>query len=204
LPDYFSGKFFMKKFSVIVLSILFVGCKKEINQPAPVPSPPNMMYTDLGNLAVRFGQHKSINLNGDNTLDLLFSTMLVGDPVLRRDRRQYFVNADFDVFLLTNPQEQTPGLSKGTLIETADHAGYNWFNASSIVLTEKIVEESGPAYWEGNWKNADHKNLPVQIRKNNLRYNGWVEASFNMNTEELILHRAAIATEAGKTVLAGY
>jgi len=43
------------------------------------------------------------------------------------------------------------------------------------MLAEKIIEEAGPDHWEGNWKNASHKHLAIQLRKGDLRYNGWVE-----------------------------
>ena len=194
----------MKKIFVSLLPVFLIACNKEISSPPAPPVYPTMHYTDLGNVSIKFGQQKVINLDGDNTIDLLFSTVLVGDPVLRRDRRQYYVNAGFDVFLLTNNLEQTPILNSGDGITKNDQTGYNWFNASSVLLAEKIIEETGPDHWEGNWKNADHKYIPVQVRKNNLRYNGWVEASFRTVSEELVLHRAAIATEAGKTVKAGY
>jgi hypothetical protein len=193
----------MKKILVLLLPVLLIACEKEICfRPLP-PGNPQMRYTNLGNASVNFTRHESVNLDGDNVVDLLFSTMLVGDPVLRRDRRQYYVNAEFNVFLLTNNQEQTPVLNYGDAITINDHPGYHWFNASSVLLAEKIVEETGASHWEGNWKNANHKFIPVQLRKNNLRYNGWVEASFKTGTEELILHRAAVATEAGKTAIAG-
>jgi hypothetical protein len=193
----------MKKILLLLFPVLLISCEKEINNKPLPPAHPQMKYTDLGNVSVKFGQHKAINLNGDNITDLFFTTMLVGDPVLRRDRKQYYVNADFDTFILTNDEEQIPVLNNGDAITINDHTGYNWFNASSVVLAEKIIEETGPDHWEGNWKNADHKYLPVQVRKNNLRYNGWIEASFKTGSEELVLHRAAIATEAGKDIKAG-
>ncbi|HEY6505531.1 MAG TPA: hypothetical protein VIZ28_16265 [Chitinophagaceae bacterium] len=189
---------------ILFLVLAFTACNKKeiIIQPPPQP-PPQMRYTNLDNIAVKFGQHKILDIDGNNTPDLLFSTILVGDPVLRRDRRQYYVNAAFDVFSLVNGQEQTPALNSGDAITLNDHPGFNWFNASSVVLAEKIIEETGPDHWEGNWKNADHKFIPVQVRKNDLRYNGWVEASFKTDTGELVLHRAAISIEAGKTIKAG-
>jgi hypothetical protein len=200
----FPENYFMKKFLVLLLPVLFIACQKEtVVKPAPVPHPA-MHYTDLGNVSIKFGQQKAVNIDGDGVNDLLFSTMLVGDPILRRDRRQYYVNAAFHVFLLTNVQEQAPVLNNGDAITISNPSGYNWFNSSSVVLAEKIIEETGPEDWEGSWKDVDHKYLPVQIRKNDLRYNGWVEISFKTNTEEMILHRSAIATEAGKTVMAGH
>jgi len=90
------------------------------------------------------------------------------------DKRRYFVTASFDVFSLVNEQEETPALNKEDAITISNPPGFNWYNASSLVLAEKFIEETGPAHWEGNWKNADHKYLPVQVRKNNFRHNGWV------------------------------
>lgn len=197
--------YFMKKIFLFLLPVLLVtACddKEIIVQPPPQSHPP-MKYTSLNNVAIKFGQQKSLDIDGDHTVDLLFSSILVGDPILRRDRRQYYVNAAFNVYSLVNGQEQTPRLESGDPILVVDHPGFNWFNASSIMLAEKIIEETGPAHWEGNWKDAAHGYMPVQIRKNDLVYNGWVEMSFNTNTEELILHRAAICSEAGKNIKAG-
>ncbi|MEI9910200.1 MAG: hypothetical protein WDO71_11255 [Bacteroidota bacterium] len=194
----------MKKIVVFLLPVLLIiACNDKEIVIQPLPTHPQMKYTDMNNLSIQFGQHKTLNMDGDHTDDLLFSTMLVGDPIFRVDKRKYFVSAAFDVFLLINGGEETPALNAGDAITIQNHPGYNWFNANSPVLAEKIIEENGPDHWEGNWKNADHKYLPVQVRKNNLRYNGWVELSFNTGSGELILHRAAISLEAGKTVKAG-
>lgn len=195
----------MKKYLLLLLPVLIMACEKKNRPVQPTPAPhPQMQYTNLNNVSIKFGQLQMLNLDGDNVMDLLFSTLLVGDPVLKRDRRQYFVSASFDMFLLTNINEQTPLFNNGDKITIADPAGHNWFNASSVLLAEKIIEETGPDHWEGNWKNASHKYLGVQLRKGDLRYNGWVELSFKTDTEELILHRAAIAKEPGKTITVGF
>jgi hypothetical protein len=191
---------------VILLSVSLAACQKEIVYTRPIlPEPhPEMVYTDLGNVSVKFGKQKAVDIDGDNAIDLLFSTMLVGDPILRRDKRQYYVNAFFDVFLLTNDHEETPALNYRDAITIGNHTTFNWYNASSVVVAEKIIEQTGPVHWEGNWKNADHKYLAVQLRKADLLYTGWVEASFKADTEELILHRAAIAVKPGKNIKAGF
>lgn len=190
----------MKKIFILLLPVLFfTACDdKEITAPHP-----EMRYTELNNVPVKFGQHKSLDLDGDNMQDLLFSTVLIGDPIARVDKRRYFVNGAFDAFSLVNAGEETPPLHNGDAITISNPPGFNWYNASSLMLAEKIIEETGPDHWEGNWKNTDHKFLPVQLRKNQLRYNGWVEISFKMDAEEVILHRAAIAKEPGKDVIAG-
>lgn len=201
---YFSENYFMKKFWILLLPVLlFNACsEKDIIDP-PAGTHPQMRYTDLDNVSVKFGQQKALNIDGDNTIDLLFSTALVADPIARVDKRRYYVNASFDVFSLVNEQEETPVLNKNEVIAINNHSGFTWYNASSLVLAEKIIEETGPDHWEGNWKNADHKYFAVQVRKNDLRYNGWVEVSFKMDAGELILHRAGVAIEAGKNIKAG-
>ncbi len=194
----------MKKIWILLLPVLlFNACSEKNIIDPPGGTHPQMRYTDLGNLSVKFGQQKALNIDGDNTIDLLFSTALVADPIARVDKRRYYVNASFDVFSLVNEQEETPVLNKNEVIAINNHPGFNWYNASSIVLAEKIIEENGPDHWEGNWKNADHKYFAVQVRKNDLRYNGWVEVSFKMDTGELVLHRAGVAVEAEKNIKAG-
>ena len=194
----------MKKILVLAIPVLLIAsCKKENTNQSPPSSQPEMRYTDLKNVTIKSGQQKSLDINGDNSIDLLFSTILVGDPLFRRDKRRYYANASFDVFSLVNEGEETPVLNNNDSVTIRNHPGFNWYNASSIILAEKIIEETGPAHWEGNWKNAIHNYFAVQVRKNDLLYTGWVEISFTTDTEELILHRAAIATEAGKDIKAG-
>jgi hypothetical protein len=190
----------MKKFLRLLLPLfLVVGCDdKEILHPPAS----KMRYTELNNMPVNFRQQVSFDIDGNNSKDLLFSTVLVADPIERVDKKRYFVTAAFDISLLVN-NEQTPALNTGDAITINNPPVFNWYNANSIVLAEKIIKETGPDHWEGNWKNAVHKYLPVQTRINDLRYNGWVEISFNTGTGEMILHRAAIAIEAGKNIKAG-
>lgn len=192
----------MRKFFIPALCLLFLfSCKKD-KKTLPEPHP-SMQYTDLGNAAVRFNEFKKINIDGDNTFDFLFSTLLVGDPIGRRDRQQYYVSSSFDAFLPVSGEEQLLMLNKDDAITIANRNGYNWFNASSVVLAEKIIEENGSEHWEGKWKNASHKYVPVQVNREGQLYNGWVEISFNIIPGEIILHRAAIAREAGKDIRAG-
>ncbi|MBO9564747.1 MAG: hypothetical protein J7621_18355, partial [Niastella sp.] len=61
----------------------------------------------------------------------------------------------------------------------------------------------GNPYWEGAWKQVHHQYLAIQIVKDNKRYNGWVEVSFDTAGEKLVLHKAAISKEAEKAVIAG-
>ena len=58
-------------------------------------------------------------------------------------------------------------------------------------------------FWDGLWKNANHKYQPVQIKKEGKPYFGWIELSFDKGTEVVILHKAAISKEPYKAVKAG-
>jgi hypothetical protein len=80
---------------------------------------------------------------------------------------------------------------------------YNWYNAPAILLAQRIELLRGTIYWEGRWKNTKHRFLPFYILRNNKRYFGWIELSFNMSAQKVILHQAAVSTEPDKSVKAG-
>jgi hypothetical protein len=44
-------------------------------------------------------------------------------------------------------------------------------------------------FWDGLWKNANHKYLLVQIKKEGKPYFGGIELSFDKRTEVVILHK---------------
>jgi hypothetical protein len=130
---------------------------------------------------------------------LFFATL---DPVLQQGRLQFCAFSMTDTYLLNDANDQSAVLNKTDQISD-QHSGYQWFDLSAIVLAEKIVPVSGTSFWEGNWKLADHKFLPVYINKNGNVYYGWIELSFDPLAEKMILHRAALCTEAGEKIKAG-
>lgn len=186
---------------VITVSILFFACSKKTPLNPPVTSHPVMAYKSLADKEVKYGQSQYIDIDNDGSTDFKFSVLLVGDPILQRDRVQFYANSGIKRNLLNNQVDESPMLNKGDSIGKL-HSGYTWWEISSIVLAEKIVENNG-SHWEGLWKNADRKYLPIQIEKNNKLYHGWVELSFNTVDEKLILHKAAISTEEEKSIQAG-
>ena len=121
------------------------------------------------------GQLQYVDIDNDGSNDFKFSVLLVGDPILQRDRVQFYVNSGIKRNLLNNQVDESPLLSKGDSVKKI-HTGYTWWEISSIVLVEKIIENTG-SRWEGLWKNANHQYLPVQIEKNNKLYHGWIELS---------------------------
>jgi hypothetical protein len=153
---------------------------------------------------VKKGTTQRIDLDEDGTIDFTFKTLLIGDPVLKQDRNAFVVGSTIETYLLAIDNTETgKRLAEGDLISLMPPSGYDWFQVAMIVMTEKIVPESGAHYWRGEWKDASHHYLPIQIRREGLRYNGWIETSMDTNSERLILHKAAISTEPHKDVNAG-
>ncbi|MCW3107079.1 MAG: hypothetical protein JWQ09_1585 [Segetibacter sp.] len=186
----------------MLLIMLSAGCRKETATP-PVVTLPLMNYVDLHDRQIKFNQSLSVDVNGDGSKDVYFFTELLGDPILKRDYRQYLVASSFYTSLPVNNNEQIPLLSKEAPISLTAHTGYEWYNGSNIVLAQKVISETGPDWWDGEWKNAAHKYVPIQVAKDSLMYYGWVEISFDTQAENIIAHKAAVCKEAGKEVKAG-
>ena len=191
----------MKKFyPLFVMMITIIGCKVQ-DLPAPIDNP-QMQYSDLQNAELKYQQLYQLDIDGNGSTDFSFSTLLVGDPVLKQDRLQFIAHSKIGTNLLNNENDQSPVLNYGDKISFV-HPGYEWLEISAIELAEKTTGMTGPVYWDGFWKNVSHQYLPVQLKKKGKYYHGWVELSFDINSEKLILHRAAISTKAGKEIKAG-
>lgn len=188
---------------ILFLSLLaatIISCtKKDVYDPIPQP---DMHYVDLHNAEIGSGNFKSVDINADGTTDFSFGTLLVGDPLLKRDRLQFYAYSFINTNLAVNDAEETPALSRDEKVTTV-MPGYTWYQISAIVLAEKITPLNGAVYWDGKWKTAAHKYLPVQVEKNSQLFNGWIELSFDTVTQKLTLHRAGISRKPGVDVIAG-
>ena len=187
-----------------MIALASVSCKKEkiTTQPQPPVTNPVMQYLELGNRAIPFGQHSIVDVDRDGQDDLLFSTMLVGDPIHQLDRRMYFVSSSTQTKLLQNNDNQSPVLNKNDQVMLL-HPGYQWLEVTSLLLAEKVVPVQGNSFWRGLWQEANHQYLPIQVHRTNQTFQGWVELSFDKTQERMILHKAALSTEPDKTVRAG-
>lgn len=192
----------MKKTFTLALAVLLLAACKKTKPVQPFPHPV-MQYLDLHDESIGFGQIKKIDINSDGSDDFLVSTLLVGDPILERDRRQYYISSSTESRLLQDGNNQSPMLNKGDQV-MLQHPGYNWLEVTSLLLAEKIIPMIGIPSWQGTWKQANHHYLPVQVKKNGNIFHGWIELSFNTALEKITLHKAAICTEAGNTVKAGF
>lgn len=198
------NEIFMRNIFVFSAAFLIVACTKNPVIPKPEPpstAHPQMLYTDLKNAEVYYNQPQFVDVDHDGLKDYSISVLLVGDPILQRDRMQFYAHSGIKRNLLNNDIDESPMLNKSDSISKY-HPGFKWWEISSIVLAEKITDYNG-SYWQGLWKNADHKYLPIQIEKDRKLYHGWIEISFKTDEQKLILHRSAISMEEDKTVLAG-
>ena len=163
-----------------------------------------MKYTDFNDTSVRFQRFASFDLDSNGEKDIFFTTQLVGDPVQQQDKQQWLVNSSFNTSLSVNDQETIRIINKGEVIDSSNKNGYHWYNASSILLAQKIFSITIPPYWEGVWKDISHRYIAIQVKKDNARFHGWIEISFDSSGEKLIVHRGAISVEADKTISAGF
>jgi len=185
----------------LVLLIFLSACTKTPVKPEPVA--PKMTYLNFSDSAVFFDRSASFDLDGNGEKDIRFSTLLSADPLSQQDKRQWLAICSFNTSLPVNTNENIPVLHLDDLIPINNFSGYSWYNAPGIVLSQKVTGMSAPPYWEGAWKDASHRFIPIQLKKNSLLYNGWVEVSFDKLQEKIILHKSAISQEADKSVLAG-
>jgi hypothetical protein len=185
--------------------LTFSSCKKDNSTPPPVVIPePAMEYTNLeGKVVTPNAAGVIIDFNKDGKEDMLLYTRLVGDAINKQDKLQFLAMSSVYSKLPVSSSEEIPVMSKSALIPLNDFSGYSWYNGPEILLVQKVIGINVPAYWEGHWKNAVNKYLPVQVIKGYKRYNGWVELSVDITGEKIILHKAAISKEAEKEIKAG-
>jgi len=186
--------------AAIILSL--ASCRKSVDAiPIPIDE---MEYTDLNNREIKYnGPSAVIDLNNDNEPDLIFGVLLVGDPLNNVDKRQYRVGSGIFTKLPVNHIEQVPMLNKADTVFLNNFNGYNWYEISSITLIERVENLAGTIIWRGNWRTAAKNYLPVQVLKNEERFNGWVELTVDIANEKIILHRTAISIHPEKNIRVG-
>ena len=183
-----------------LISMMAVACRKPPPEP-PIQRHPSMVVKDLADSSVALGRYAHFDLDNNGQKDVLFSTQSVGYDNGSIVKQQWTVNTSFYANLPVNSTEQIPVLQYLDSISINDFSGYAWYNASSIVLSQKIYSFTAPPFWEGDWKESYHCFVPVQLVKQDGLYNGWIEVSFSTTTEKLTLHRMAICKEANKSII---
>ena len=195
--------YFMNR--LLLISALLIAVSSCTKQKPPVVTEPVMKYIDLHNAAVTSQTYYKLDLDGNGSIDLYLSTTLIGDPIHKQDRLDFEVmSVPFVNLQVIDNSEIGKRMNKGELISKNPAEGFMWYEITHIVLSEKVVPETGAPFWQGEWKDAAHHYLPVQVMRNGQAFHGWVELSMDTITEQLILHKAAICEEANKEVKAGY
>ena len=116
----------MKKlYPLLVLMVALIGCKVQ-DLTAPIANP-QMQYTDLQDAELKYQQLYQLDIDGNGSTDFFFSTLLIGDPVLKQDRLQFIAHSKIGTNLLNNEDDQSPVLNYGDKISFAQ-AGYEWLN----------------------------------------------------------------------------
>jgi hypothetical protein len=193
---------FIKYFTLLSFLFVFASCKKEKTIPANTDHPV-MKVIELNDQQAGPGQTFLADIDMDGIRDLGFSTMLVGDPLLPGDKLQFYVTGNFDTWFAFNNADQSPLLKPDQDIHFNKFPGFLWSNAPALMLAQKVELVNGNIYWEGDWKTASHDYLPFYILRNGQRFFGWIELSFSMTMQKIIIHRIAVSTEAEKTIKTG-
>jgi hypothetical protein len=193
-----------KLYLLLFVMVVAAGChdKEELSPPVIDPAPA-MKYTELNNREVKFRQAQLIDMDNDNKVDFVFYVLPIGDPIFKQDKNRFLLGSLEHSFLYVSEKNHSPVLNKGAVISSSNQLPYEWFEVAEVFLGEKITENDNSFHWEGPWKNVNNKYISVQVKKNDQRYNGWVEFSFDTAGEKIILHKAGISLEAGKEVKAG-
>lgn len=190
--------------AALLLLTVTASCKKEkIESPVTAPAMPEMSYIDMAAMDVGNNQYKLLDVDYDGKADILFRTMLVGDPVAKQDRLHYLVETSQQINLLINNQEECPALAKGDEVQLQAPSGYNWYSIASITLAKKVINIDNSVNWQGNWINKGRRYLPFQLLKNSKTYNGWIELEADVQHEKLVLYRIGLCKEPAVVIKVG-
>jgi len=189
-----------------ILTFIFVGlmaasCHKDPVQTPDKPAAP-MKYVELHDFELPFGKGVSIDLDQDGQKDIFFASVLVGDPLAHADKHQFIFSTSPFTFSPVDDNEETPALAQSRTISDSSFPGHHWYNAN-VILAQKIIMENVPDTWLGNWKDKSHHYIVLRVDQQGKPFYGWMEVSFDMQTEKIILHRAALCKESGREIRAG-
>jgi len=193
----------MNKLYLLLAFVVLAGaCKKE-KKDDHSGQHPAMTYVDLHNREIKLNQEAMFDLDGDDRRDVAFFVYHIGAGQSVKTRFT-ILGSIIVSFLVKDEDDQSvsPAKNLNDVIHTENELPYEWWGASETYLAEKVEPLGQAPYWLGNWKNANHKFFPIVFTKMNKRCAGWIELSFDMQAEKLVLHRAAFSTEEGD-ILAG-
>ncbi len=99
--------------------------------------------------------------------------------------------------------ETTPDLQKGAFISHTDMPDFEWYPALGFTLMRHVTAGE-QTYWEGSWKDRDHRYLPFELMIEGKKHLGWVELFADTQTGKILFYRAAVSKEPQTRIRAGF
>jgi hypothetical protein len=164
-----------------------------------------MQYTPLANKEVVANQQQQIDIDGDQRVDFSIEAKVTTDALVETisfeissSQKNYsFIEHNNENGLVT-----IPALNLGDTILTVCKGNKQWKASKNMLLVKKIYSFSDDeTIWEGNWKAAQNKYLPIQVSRNGGYYNGWIELSVDALNDKIILHRAALINFSDRDII---
>jgi hypothetical protein len=186
-----------KMIFMVAMAFAMSACSKD-----PTTLAATVLYTDLHDHTIHVNEMFQADINGDGLADFRVSGKLVGDPLLKTDYHQFYFTTIGNSHTPVNQQEETPLLENGRRIAGDECQDSPWYYAA-LVLTQKVIRDSTPEYWTGNWKKANHGFLALRIIKDGKNHYGWLEISVDQAKEGLIVHRAGFNLSPEQEIAAG-
>jgi len=197
----------LKRYFLLLGLLTFMSCKKSTVDPDPAEPPfadAEMTYIDLTGKSVPMDKSLSIDFDLNGRYDIIFRTERHSFDGNTKSADVFLVNNGVACNLAFNPADDTtPDLQKGDKISRADLPKHEWYPVLEFTLMRK-VSAATQTYWEGSWKDRDHRYLPLEMIINGQTHLGWVELFADTNSGKIILYRAAVSKMPQTRIRAGY
>lgn len=182
----------------IIVFISFIACQSDENDSSDIYS--DIYYQDLNDSAVSYLNPVIVDLNGDTTGDIRFTTSLIGRIDGSTDLT--FIAYPYGGVLFQINGEEIPVFQKDDPIGSVP-ANANTWDRSFDILTAKRYFPDGDSAMIGSWKNVVNGYLPVKLTVNDTSHFAWIRLSVDSVSTKVILHDCAVNQTAGQPILAG-
>ena len=197
----------LKTYFLLLGLLAFMSCKKNTENAKPEEPAfidPEMTYIDLTGKSVAMDKGLSIDFDLNGRADLTFRTERHSYDNNTKAADVYMVNNGVACNLALNVEnDTTPDLQKGDKISREDMSKYEWYPVLEFTLMQ-YVYTSTQTYWEGSWKDRDHRYIPLEMIIGGKTHLGWVELFANTKAGKLVFYRAAISKTPQTRIRAGY
>jgi hypothetical protein len=172
-----------------VLILSFLSCQEE---ELLLPS---INYHNLNNVTASQGKSFALDIDQDGGSEYLFTTLLAADDL--GDQLQFVIYP-----ARANQVFEIAG-RVGVLEEAQQIAPGNPFDKSVKPMVIKTITNSAIS-WSGDWKEVNSKFIGIRFKLGDSGYYyGWIRVSFDLVTEQFIIHDFAYQTTVDTEILAG-